>query len=110
MAGQKMLFMDWRNIQCGHLEWRTDAGERLGVGNPPEPPVPMRADARCVPHGIRLESQPAQTSGPVDGWKGWGRTIYDGGRYRSRAAISTGNTRPSSPPSASSPMSPSFSM
>ena len=41
------------------------------------PSVRRAAAARNV------ESQPAETQGPVDGWKGWGRTIWDGGRFRS---------------------------
>ena len=93
MAQQKMLFMDWRNIQCGRLEWRSSVGEQLGVSNPPEPPVPMHSEARYVPHGIRLESQPAETTGPVDGWKGWGRTIFDGGRFRSWHFEVNGHTK-----------------
>ncbi|MFH1566384.1 MAG: hypothetical protein ABIL09_00175 [Gemmatimonadota bacterium] len=83
MERRKILFMDWRDIQCGHLRWRTAEGAQLGVGNPPEPPVPLHSEPIHVPQGIRLESQPAETQGPVDGWKGWGRTIYDRGRYRS---------------------------
>ncbi|MEW6754134.1 MAG: hypothetical protein AB1505_24610 [Candidatus Latescibacterota bacterium] len=83
MQRSKILFMDWRDIQCGHLQWRTAQGQRLGVGNPPEPPQPLSAEAVRVPHGVRLQSQRAQTTGPVDGWKGWGRIIHDGGQYRS---------------------------
>lgn len=78
----KILFVDWRDILCGRLEWRTAEGARLGVANPPEPPVPVHAHPYRVPHGIRLEAQPATTEGPV-GWKGWGRIIRDGGNYRS---------------------------
>ena len=93
MARQRMLFMDWRDIQCGRLSWRTEDGVELGVGNPPEPPVPLHSEAHRVPHGIRLESQPADTTGPVDGWKGWGRTIYDGARYRSWHFEVNGHTK-----------------
>lgn len=83
MSTSKILFVDWRDVRCGRLEWRTAEGTRLGVRNPPEPPVPLHARPRQVPHGIRLEAQPATTEGPVDGWKGWGRIIRDGGNYRS---------------------------
>ncbi len=83
MATEKLLFMDWRHIQCGHLRWYTATGTALGVGNPPEPPVPLHAEPQRVPHGIRLQAQRATTTGPIDGWKGWGRTIHDQGRYRS---------------------------
>ena len=93
MPPLKMLFMDWRNIQCGRLRWRTEDGTQLGVGNPPEPPVPLHSEVDCVPHGIRLEAQPPDTGGPVDGWKGWGRTMYDSGRYRSWHFEVNGHTK-----------------
>ena len=79
----KILFVDWRHIQCGSLDWRTSQGETLGVANPPEPPVPLSAYPQRVPHGIRLAAQPASTTDPVGGWKGWDRTIYHDGSYRS---------------------------
>jgi hypothetical protein len=79
----KLLFLDWRHIRCGHLAWRRPDGKSLGVGNPPEPPVPLQADPQAVPRGIRLAAQPGRKLGVVDNWKGWGRIIHDGGRYRS---------------------------
>ena len=88
-----LLFFDWRDIRCGALDWVTASGKRLGVGNPPDPPVPLHASPRYVPRGIRLEAQPAITEGPVDGWKGWGRTIYDGGCYRSWHLEINGHTK-----------------
>lgn len=92
-ARSQILFFDWRDLQCGHLQWRTADGVRLGVGNPPEPPVPLHAAPQRVPHGIRLQAQPAHTTGPVDGWKGWGRTIRDGGRFRSWHFEVNGHTK-----------------
>lgn len=80
---RKILFTDWRDIQCGHLQWLTPDGEVHGVGSPPEPMVEMRAEPHCVPHGIRLAAQPARKSETVEEWKGWGRIIYDGDVYRS---------------------------
>jgi hypothetical protein len=93
MATRKLLFMDWRHVQCGHLRWRTEDGTQLGVGNPPEPPAPLHSEAHQVPHGIRLEAQPADTTGPVDGWKGWGRIIPDGGRFCSWHFEVNGHTK-----------------
>ncbi len=78
----KLLFFDWRHICCGHLSWRTAAGEAYGVAHPPEPPVPLHAVPVRVPHGVRLQAQPASKTGPVDDWKGWGRIIYHDGAYR----------------------------
>ena len=92
-ARSRLLFFDWRDVQCGRLQWQTAIDEPLGVGNPPEPPVPLRAVPRRVPHGIRLQAQPAQTTGPVDGWKGWGRTIHDGGCLRSWFFEVNGHTK-----------------
>ncbi len=88
-----ILFIDWRDIRCGRLEWRTHEGEHFGVANPPGPQVPLNAHPHQVPHGIRLEAQPATTTGPVAGWKGWGRTIYDGGHYRSWYFEINGHTK-----------------
>jgi uncharacterized membrane-anchored protein len=67
MSRTKILFTDWRHIQCGHVSWLTAEGERLGVGNPPEPRVPLHASPGAVPHGIRLVAQPARKTDPVDG-------------------------------------------
>jgi len=83
MSQTKILFTDWRHIQCGHVSWLTAEGQQYGVGNPPEPQVAMHASPGAVPHGIRLVAQPARKTDPVDDWKGWGRIIWDGGRYRS---------------------------
>ncbi len=83
MQGKKMLFVDWRHMRCGALSWITPEGARYGVANPPEPQVAMHARTQGVPHGIRLVAQRAQKTQPVEDWKGWGRIIYDGGRYRS---------------------------
>ena len=79
----KILFTDFRDIECGHLAWLTSDGVRHGVGNPPPRQVDMHAEPRSVPHGIRFAAQPATTAGPVHDYAGWGRVIVDGGCYRS---------------------------
>ncbi|MBI1927030.1 hypothetical protein HYR99_22655 [Candidatus Poribacteria bacterium] len=83
MPRKKILFTDWRDIQCGALAWIAPDGARYGVGNPPEPQVAMRATPRAIPHGIRLVAQPPRKTEAIEGWKGWGRIISDEGRYRS---------------------------
>ena len=83
MKRAKILFLDWRDIQCGHLEWLSPTGIHFGVANPPESRVPMHSESRYVPSGIRLQAEQSETVGPVDGWKGWGRTIHDGEKFRS---------------------------
>ena len=80
---KKMLFLDWRHISCGFLDWVSPDGEKFAMGNPPGDPVEMHAAPVRVPHGIRLAAQPAQKTEPYSNWKGWGRTIYDSGVYRS---------------------------
>jgi len=83
-AGErKCLFLDLRHIQCGALSWLTAAGQRYGVANPPGEPVPMHARPVCVPHGVRLVARPAKKAGTMADYRGWGRVINDGGRYRS---------------------------
>jgi hypothetical protein len=79
---KKILFLDWRDIACGRLDWLNRAGERYGVGNPPGEPVEMHARPTGVPHGIRLAAQPARTSGPMANYAGWGKIIREDGRYR----------------------------
>ena len=93
MKRSKFLFLDWRNIRCGRLQWYSQTGEPFGVANPVEPPVSMHAKAECVPYGIRLQAQRAETTGPVTGWKGWGRTIYDGELFRSWYFEVNGHTK-----------------
>jgi len=80
---RKILFFDWRDIQCGHVRWLTPDGTQYGVGNPPLPQVEMHAEQVAVPHGIRLVAQPARKTEPVDDWRGWGRIIHEDGRYKS---------------------------
>ncbi|MFH1008444.1 MAG: hypothetical protein V1800_13240 [Candidatus Latescibacterota bacterium] len=83
MSQGKILFTDWQHIECGHVSWLNAQGERVGIGTLPEEQVPLHASPGAVPHGIRLVAQPAQKTDPVDAWKGWGRILFDGGRYRS---------------------------
>jgi len=79
----KILFTDWRDIQCGHLRWLNAGGEQFGVGNPPGEQVEMYAVPQNVPHGIRLQAEPARKTEKTDEYKGWGRVIFEEGKYRS---------------------------
>ena len=79
----KILFTDFRYIDCGDLVWRDPAGRPLGVSLPPGDPVPMRADSSGLPKGIRIESYPAEKHEAFERWPGWGRVVYEGGLYRS---------------------------
>jgi hypothetical protein len=83
MPTTKLLFTDFRHIQCGHLKWTTAGGEAYGVANPPGAPVALHAEPQQVPHGIRFEAQRAVKTGPVAEYCGWGRVIREGGVYRS---------------------------
>lgn len=93
MARSKILFLDWRDVVCGRLQWLNEDGETFGVANPPEPPIPLHSESFQVPYGIRLVAQPAEKTGPVDGWKGWGRIIYEDGKYRSWHFEVNGHTK-----------------
>ena len=70
MTKEKMLFIDWRDIQCGAVAWLTPEGQHYRVGTPPEPQVPMQAEPRLVPRGIRLQAQPARKAGKMEGYVG----------------------------------------
>ncbi len=105
MPRKKILFTDWRDIQCGALAWTAPDGARYGVGNPPEPQVAMRATPRAIPHGIRLVAQPPRKTEAIEGWKGWGRIISDEGCYRSwyleingHSRLGTGSVAHAAPP------------
>jgi hypothetical protein len=100
---RKILFTDWRDIACGHLAWLTPEGRQYGVGHPPEPQVEMHARPICVPHGVRLVAQPARKTEPIAGWRGWGRTIHDQGRYRSWFLEVEGNAKLGSGSTAETP-------
>src|SRR3990172_7429797 len=80
---RKILFFDWRDITAGALAWHAPDGRpyRVELPNPP-PQVEMRAQDCGVPQGIRLVAQPARKTKPYREWLGWGRIIYDEGRYR----------------------------
>ena len=51
MDKSKILFVDWRDILCGRLEWRTGEGARLGVANPPEPYEAIKQDGLALLDG-----------------------------------------------------------
>lgn len=78
----KLLFFDWRHVQCGGLSWRDATGDAVPLSHPPGEPVPLSATPVRVPHGLRLLAQPARKLGPMDEWKGWGRIIWHEGVYR----------------------------
>jgi hypothetical protein len=90
---RKVLFFDWRDFECGHLAWRTADGQALGVGGDAGPDRDLHATPVQVPHGVRLQAQPATRTEPVDDWKGWGRIIYHEGRYRSFYLEIDGNAK-----------------
>ena len=77
------LFADLRHISCGAGSWLTAQGVRHGAANPPGDPVPLHAEPTDIPHGIRFVAQPARKAGLMSDYRGWGRVIHDGGRYRS---------------------------
>lgn len=80
---RKILFFDWRDIACGTLKWTTPDGRHLGVElRDPPPQVECHADASACAYGVRLAAQPARKIEPYREWLGWGRIIYDEGRYR----------------------------
>lgn len=81
------LFTDFRHIQPGDLQWLGPDGQALPVGyatgpQPLGPPVDAVPRPRFQPHGIRLQAQPAQKLGPLEGLPG-DLVLHDGGRYRS---------------------------
>jgi hypothetical protein len=80
---RKILFTDWRDIDCGSVAWLTAAGERYRVGNPPGEPVALWAEQPSVPRGIRLQAQAARKAGMIEGTPDVGHVLYEEGRYRS---------------------------
>ncbi len=80
---RKILFTDWRDVDCGSVAWLTADGERYRVGNPPGEPVTMWAEQPSVPRGIRLQAQPARKAGVIEGLPDVGHVVYEDGRYRS---------------------------
>ena len=78
------LFIDYRHIRCGDLEWVSPGGDRLPVAGPPEPQVEAIARTGFVPHGIRLVAQKAKKIEPSSKSSRRGpRVIFENGLYRS---------------------------
>lgn len=77
---KKLLFVDLRHIDPGDLQWRNAEGAAIPVAGPPEPPVPVWADASRVVRGVRLVAQKPRKEGPVSNRPG--QVIVDGGVYR----------------------------
>ena len=90
---RKLLFFDWRDIDCGSVSWRTPDGETVDVEGSATREFDMHAEPVGVPHGIWLQVQPAQKTDPVDDWRGWGRTIHHHGKYRSWFLEIDGNSK-----------------
>lgn len=86
LAGPQ-LFVDWRHVDAGEVDWVTPAGVVDQWGDPP-------SDVRGVPtgpSGIRLEAQQAETIGPIiacdRAWESqynmyFSTVLHEGGRYR----------------------------
>lgn len=77
---KKLLFVDLRHIDPGDLQWRTADGTVVPVAGPPEPPVPVWADASRVVRGVRLVAQKPAKEGPVENRPG--QVLLDAGVYR----------------------------
>lgn len=81
---KEYLFVDIRHIIPFDLTWRSPSGETLPLINPPKPMVRAYAEPGLVPHGIRLEAQPATKTDPLPkgAFRGWSRVIFENGTYR----------------------------
>lgn len=77
---KKLLFTDLRHIDPGDLQWRAADGTAVPVAGPPEPPVPVWADASRVVRGVRPVVQKPRKEGPVENRPG--QVILDSGIYR----------------------------
>ena len=59
----KILFMDWRDVAAGHLDWRTPQGDYLDINPRDKAPGDLHAHLVRSPQGIRLAAQPANKIG-----------------------------------------------
>jgi len=75
-----ILFLDWRHIQCGRLQWYASDGNALGL-HPGGTQVEAYAKPQMIAHGVRLVAQPATKSEPIEG-PFPSRIIYENGVYR----------------------------
>jgi hypothetical protein len=57
---KKILFFDWRDIKCGHLAWKDNAGRSYAWSELPKQQIELHATPMYIPHGIRLVAQPAR--------------------------------------------------
>jgi hypothetical protein len=81
-APRTVLFVDFRHIRCGDLDWRAADGSRLPLIRPPEPQVEAHAHRGVVPYGIRLVAQPARKTQPLPSGTRIGGVIREDGTYR----------------------------
>ncbi len=84
-------FVDYRYIHAGRARWLDAQGNEPGSWNPVPGPDWITPAHAAVPHGIRLQLQPAAKTDPfIQGDKPWeywlvdsvDTVIRDGGRYR----------------------------
>ena len=80
---EKILFLDMRDIQCGRLSWRDEAGEPVHTSHPEGESRDVKSVPDRSPRGIWIHALPAKKLGPTGEWEGWGRIVHDQGMYRS---------------------------
>lgn len=77
------LFLDYRHIQCGQLEWIDAQGKVVRLKHPPEPPGELTSSPVGIAGGIALRMEPAEKTAPMDIGGFQHKVIYEGGVYRS---------------------------
>ena len=93
LAGKRVVFTSWYDIQPGDLDWRNAEGKSVYVSGD-EGPFGARHVGINAPHGIRIVAEKPQVLGPLDRphrmvlrdgdvYKGWTDSDY----YESRDAI-----------------------
>ena len=87
----KLLFLDARYIDAGRLEWHAHQGEHIGVGPGSHPPQPMHVGASSSPRGVRLQCYPADKTGALEQWQGWGRIAKMDGLFRTWRVLVDGH-------------------
>ena len=93
LAGKRVVFTSWYDIQPGDLDWRNAEGKSVYVSGD-EGPFGARHVGIDAPHGIRIVAEKPQVMGPLnrphrmvlrdgDVYKGWTDSDY----YESHNAI-----------------------